>query len=95
MPAQLNPDLNDECRVLHVLRETPQIFEQIAASNGPELSLQAILRRQYPDDVVRAAISLQDLRRKGGGKFSRADQMWFDRQGLEQSTSEGVARHKA
>ena len=67
MPAQLNPDLNDECRVLHVLRETPQIFEQIAASNGPELSLQAILRRQYPDDVVRAAISLQDLRRKGGG----------------------------
>ena len=93
--AHLNPDLNDECRVLHVLRETPQIFAQIAASDGSELALQSILRRQYPDDVVRGAITLQALRRKGSIKFSRADQMWFDRQGLEQSTSEGVARHKA
>ncbi|HTI52020.1 MAG TPA: class I SAM-dependent methyltransferase, partial [Planctomycetaceae bacterium] len=38
---------------------------------------------------------LCDLRLRGAGKFSRADRMWFDRQGLEQATSEQVARHKA
>ena len=96
MPAdQELLDPNDECRILRELRATPLIFEQIAASSGSELSLQSVLRRQYPDDLVRAAVSLHQLRKRGNAKFTRAGQMWFDRQGLEQSTAEAVSRYKA
>ena len=86
---------NDECRVLRALRETPGLFEQIAAWTGPELGLQASLRRQFPDDLVRAAVSIHELRHRAKIKFTRADQMWFDRQGLEQSTMEAIAAYKA
>lgn len=91
---QLEP--NDECQVLRALAATPELFEQIASSTGrSELSMQSALRRQFPDELVRAAMSLHELRRRAAAKFTKADQMWFDRQGLEQSTSEAVARYKA
>jgi hypothetical protein len=86
---------NDECRLLRALRDTPDILVQVSASSGSELALQSTLRRQFPDDMVRAAVSLHGLRRKAIHKFTRADRMWFDRQGFEQSTAESVARHKA
>ncbi len=88
-------DPNDECRLLGELRVTPQIFAQIETSSGSELALQSKLRRDYPDDLVRAAVSLYQLRKRGLAKFTRASQMWFDRQGLEQSTTETVSRYKA
>ncbi len=86
---------SDECRVLHALRQTPDILELISGWTDAELGLQAVLRRQYPNDLVRAALSLHELRRGAKGKFTRGDSMWLDRVGLEQSTSETVARHKA
>ena len=86
---------NDDCRLLRAVRATPALLDQIAAAKGTELALQVALRRQYPDDMVRAAVSIHELRRRAASKFTRADQMWFDRQGLEQSTNEAVARHKA
>jgi hypothetical protein len=91
------PDTLDdgECRVLRELRQTPQLFEQIAEWSGGELGLQARLRRHFPDELVRTAVSLHELRLKAGSKFTRAAAMWFDRRGLEQSTSELVAHHKA
>ena len=85
----------DEARVLQLLRETPAILDVISTWSESELGLQAQLRRLYPNDLVRAALSLHELRRKAQGKFTRAAAMWFDRRGLEQSTSEAVARHKA
>ena len=94
MGASIDPS-TDECRVLHELRETPQIFTQISEWTGGELGLQSRLRRQFSDALVRAAVSLHELRKKAGAKFTRAAAMWFDRRGLEQSTSEPVARHKA
>lgn len=90
-----NNDENEECRVLKALRSTPEIFAQIAASSDRELGLQTTLRRQYPDDVVRAALTLDELRRRAVGKFRHAASMWFDRKGLEQSTAEAVSNHKA
>jgi len=86
---------SDECRVLQALRQTPEILDLISGWTDSELGLQAVLRRQYPNDLVRAALSLHELRRRAKGKFTRADSMWLDRVGLEQSTSEAVARHKA
>jgi hypothetical protein len=87
----------DDARVdvLRRLRETPQIFTRIVEWQGSELALQERLRAEFPDDMVREAISLTELRKRAKAKFSRASQMWFDRIGLEQSTSEEVARHKA
>ncbi|MBC8114482.1 MAG: hypothetical protein H7062_08905 [Candidatus Saccharimonas sp.] len=86
---------SDECRVLQTLRQTPEILDLISGWTDAELGLQAVLRRQYPNDLVRAALSLHELRRRAKGKFTRGDSMWLDRVGLEQSTSEAVARHKA
>jgi len=94
-PADENSAPDEECRLLHELQATPALFEQISHSSGSELSLQSVLRRQYPDDLVRMAVSLHQLRMKGRGKFTRADRMWFDRLGLEQSTAEVVSRYKA
>ncbi len=81
--------------VLQTLQETPQIFQTIAEFQGRELSLQKQLRAAYPDHIVRAALIIHDLRHRAGPRFSRAERMWFDRTGLEQSTSELVAAWKA
>jgi hypothetical protein len=85
----LDPDL------LRRLRATPEVFQQIDTLSGPELALQNRLRAQFPADLVRGALTLVELRRRAVGKFSRAAEMWFDRVGLEQSTAEAVACHKA
>lgn len=90
------PDpFQDECRVLRELRETPELLELVSHWKGNELGLQSRLRRQFSDELVRAALSLNDLRRRAAVKFTRAESMWLDRRGLEQSTSELVACHKA
>jgi predicted RNA methylase len=85
----------DDVAILERLRATPQLIERVRDATGPELAVQAELRREYPDELVRAALLLVELRRKARGKFGLAEQMWFDREGLEQATSEAVARHKA
>ena len=87
--------MNEECEVLRQLRHLPQIFDRLRDTATAEFRIQNQLRREFPDAVVRAALTLRELRIKAVAKFSRAEQMWFDRQGLEQSTSEAVARHKS
>ncbi len=89
----MSDDSNIE--VMHRLRATPSIFADLADVSGSELQRQKQLRSQYDDDLVRAALTLQELRQRGESKFSRAERMWFDRVGLEQATPEDVARHKA
>ncbi|MDB5391485.1 MAG: hypothetical protein JWM11_7131 [Planctomycetaceae bacterium] len=89
-----------EWKTLHALRQTPQIFERvrqtIAETRGGDLQVQSRLRKEFPHELVCAALSLHELRIKAVAKFpGRASEMWLDRIGLEQSTSEIVARHKA
>lgn len=86
---------NEDVQLLMQLREAGGLFKRLQEIEGTELHRQKVLREEYPDEVVRAAFALQELRERATEKFSRADQMWFDRQGLEQATSELVARHKA
>jgi hypothetical protein len=85
----------EEWELMHELRAAPRLTNLVAQAAGNELALQTQLRRDYPDRLVRGAFALCEFRRKAAGKFSRAAAMWFDRQGLEQATSEPVARHKA
>jgi hypothetical protein len=84
-----------EWDLLHELRDHPELLRTVAGETSNELQLQSRLRQTYPDQLVRAAFSLCELRKRAAAKFSRADQMWFDRRGLEQATAEPVARHKA
>lgn len=53
------------------------------------------LRRLAPPEMVRAALRLSEARRRGSHKFHLAARMWLDPVGVEQATSESVARHKA
>ncbi len=87
--------VNEEVRRLRRLREAEGIFDRLRELAGTELQKQRQLREEYPDDLVRAAFALEELRERAKDKFSRAERMWFDRQGLEQATSELIARHKA
>ncbi|QDU38308.1 RNA cap guanine-N2 methyltransferase [Maioricimonas rarisocia] len=89
---------NDRVTTLRQLRDCPEIFAELQTleqEGAGELAIQQRLRKQFPDAVVRAVVTLQELRRRAEPKFSRAAQMWFDRQGFEQATGETVAIHKA
>ncbi|MDX1966141.1 MAG: class I SAM-dependent methyltransferase [Planctomycetaceae bacterium] len=77
------------------LRDSPMLLDAAASAVGSEFQIQKQLRGRFDDDLVRAALTLNDLRRRAAGKFTRAAEMWFDRQGLEQATAEVVACYKA
>ena len=59
------------------------------------MRLAAALRERYPGDLVAAAQTQAELRRAAAKKFSRAGEMFFTRPGLEQASSEIIARHRA
>jgi hypothetical protein len=84
-----------EVRLLHRLRDTPEIFAAIAGGPESELAAQKSLRTQFDDELVRAALVVHDARKKARGELPHAEQLWLTRVGLEQSTAWEVARHKA
>ena len=84
-----------DVETLRALGESPELVEEVVSSTQSELTLQERLRDRYPKELVRAAFQLVELRDRARRKFQNADAMWFDRQGLEQSTAEAVAEHKA
>jgi hypothetical protein len=59
------------------------------------LRLGTELRGQYPASLVAAALTQQALRIAGREKFSRAADMFFTRDGLEQASGEQAAAHSA
>jgi len=95
MTPPVDPKLRAQWDLMHELRDSPKLLQEVAGARGSELALQKQLRRRYSDRLVSAAFSLCELRRLGAAKFTRASEMWFDRQGFEQATSEAVAGHKA
>jgi hypothetical protein len=67
--------------------------EQVAPDRALELARS--LRGRYPPGLVAAALTQQQLRNAGRAKFSRAEEMLFTRDGLEQASSEITAAHSA
>ncbi len=59
------------------------------------LRLSVRLRAEYPAELVRDALAQHELRMRAEAKFGRAGDMFFTRAGLEQASSELVARHRA
>lgn len=60
-----------------------------------ELALQRRLRRDFPAGLVADALTQHRLRLAARVKFTRAAQMFFTQDGLEQASAEVVARHRA
>jgi SAM-dependent methyltransferase len=71
--------------------------EAMRSDLSPERSFQLgeALRARYPAELVAPALTLAELRIRARAKFSRADRMWFTREGLEQASSELTAGHRA
>ncbi len=71
------------------------LLAEVGSIARPTPSDIARWRKAATTDRVSAALRLVEARRKGAGKFDRADRMWLDPVGVEQATAEVVARHKA
>ena len=71
------------------------LLSEVASISSPGPSELARWSSGTSQEIVSAAIRIAEGQRRGMAKFSLAGQMWFDRIGLEQSTTELVARHKA
>ncbi len=76
-------------------RELLDRLAQLDVMPETELHVGALLRRDYPTELVTAALGQHELRRRAQQKFTRAQQMYFTRAGLEQATAEVIARHRA
>jgi len=64
--------------------------------DGPELQVQAELRRTAPPDAVAAAMTQVELRQRARDKFGEvADRLYFTPEALEQATRQSVAAHRA
>jgi len=75
--------------------EGERLLEAAVQAPKDPLARIAALRKSYPPERCRAAVSLLELRTVAAAKFSRAEEMVFDRDGLEQASSEAIARHRA
>ena len=89
-----SPDLLD--RLLSA--EGRALLDELAAGPlGPDdaLAVGTRLRGRFPAELVAAALAQHELRARAAAKFALASRMWFTREGLEQASTEPLARHRA
>jgi hypothetical protein len=72
-----------------------ELMKAVRGLPGDSISKQEKLRRDFSAISVRAALTLTDLREHALRKFKRADEMFFDRDGLEQASGDVIAQHRA
>ena len=94
MTIQSEPAYEIEHRVLttDVGRD---LLDRVGRVKSPGPGEIARWRSFAPMEWVQAAIRLLDSQRRAAAKYTRADEMWLDPVGIEQSTAEEVARYKA
>ncbi len=63
--------------------------------DGELLGAQSRLRKKFPAELARAAVETLLLRRKAATKFTRAAEMFFEREALEVSSGETISRYRA
>ncbi|HYB85924.1 MAG TPA: SAM-dependent methyltransferase, partial [Streptosporangiaceae bacterium] len=76
-------------------RELLARLNRQAVTPASALRAGSALRGEYPADLVADASAQHELRLRAQAKFDRAGQMFFTRSGLEQASSEVVARYRA
>jgi hypothetical protein len=72
-----------------------QLLAAASALTGDLISRLTTLRRTWTAEQAGAALTVLQLRERARSRFSRADQMFFTPEGLEQSSGERVARWRA
>lgn len=72
-----------------------ELLQAAKSLEGSFLRRVTVLRKRYPAPVASAALELLDLRKRAAKKFSRADEMFFVREALEQSSGEVVSEYRA
>lgn len=73
-----------------------QTLLQLASKiEGDELTVLTQLRKNHPPEHCRIAVHLLNLRKRAQAKFTQSNDMVFDREGLEQSSGEIIAQHRA
>ncbi len=92
--GQNDPGVDDEFRVL-TTEEGRRLLAEVEGMRSIRPADLARLRKLAAPGVVAAAVRLSMARRKAAEKFGRGDRMWVEATGVEQSTAEPVARHKA
>jgi SAM-dependent methyltransferase len=78
--------------------EGHELLDSLAGQNvTPDTALRLAeeLRGRHSPGLVAAALTQQALRQAGRAKFSRAEEMYFTRAGLEQASSDLTAGHSA
>lgn len=85
----------DDVVMIEQLRATPEVLAAVAACSPAERASQKSLRGRFPDELVRAAVGLQEARERAVGRLPHAERLWLTRTGLEQATAWDVAVHKA
>jgi THUMP domain-like len=91
----------DAARALELLEsaEGSELLGWLAARGpvtaGEELAVGERLRERFATDLVVAAIAQHELRERARAKFAEPERLLFTRDGLEQASSEPVARHRA
>ncbi len=75
--------------------ETESILDSLSIDAHNHLQVATRLHKSYTSDQVHALIETAMLRDKGGKKFSRAAEMLFVRDGLEQASAEVVSTYRA
>jgi len=68
---------------------------ELDPSDETFLSALTQLQKHFDSDLAKAALETTLLRRKARAKFTRADSMYFTRDGLEMASSEIVSRYRA
>ena len=92
--VQNGSSVDDEYHVLTNEIGT-RLLAEVASIRSISPADLARLRKLAPSEAVAAAVRLSMSRRKAAEKFERGERMWVEAIGVEQSTAEPVARHKA
>ncbi|QDT65010.1 class I SAM-dependent methyltransferase [Calycomorphotria hydatis] len=92
-----SPEEQEQLAVWQELRQHSELLREAAALRAEldELAAQKALRETYSPELVRATLTLLDVRAKAVVKFSRPDQLWATSKLIEQATPELIATHKA
>ena len=98
MESALSPPDDSEKTALELLERLrchPDLLKAVENSSPVERVNQKKLRKEFPPELVREAVSLYETRQRGRERLPHADHLWLTRTGLEQATTWDVAVHKA
>ncbi|MBT3602761.1 MAG: SAM-dependent methyltransferase, partial [Candidatus Latescibacteria bacterium] len=71
------------------------LLQHASQMSGDELTVLTQLRKIHPPEDCRTVVHLLNLRKRAQAKFTHANDMVFDREGLEQSSGEIIAQYRA